>query len=82
MSQTDTSGTPTLSNVGERLVGAHEIAQMFGVTRQSVHDWTKDRERTGFPEPWDRIKAGAVWRTQDVRAWAERTGREIVGETT
>lgn len=77
MSQPDTSQTPTLSDVGERLVGAHEIARMFDVSRQTVHDWLKRPERFGFPEPWDEIKAGKVWRTQDVLAWAEARGREI-----
>jgi hypothetical protein len=60
-------------------VGAHEIAQMFDVQRQTVHDWLKKPERFGFPEPWDTIKAGKVWRTQDVMAWAEKTGREVRG---
>jgi predicted DNA-binding transcriptional regulator AlpA len=69
--------SPTLSDVGERLVGAHEIARMFDVSRQSVHDWLKDRDRTGFPEPWDVIRAAKVWRTEDIRAWAEKTGRQI-----
>ena len=77
MSHAESTAPPTLSSVGERLVGAHEIAKMFDVSRQSVHDWSKDRARTGFPEPWDRIKAGAVWRTEDVRAWAKKTGRRI-----
>lgn len=67
---------PTLPDVGERLVGAHEIARMFDVSRQTVHDWLKKPERFGFPEPWDRIRAGAVWRTKDVMRWAEKTGRK------
>jgi len=58
-------------------VGAHEIARMFDVSRQTVHDWLKRPERFGFPEPWDEIKAGKVWLTKDVRAWAAKTGRKI-----
>jgi predicted DNA-binding transcriptional regulator AlpA len=77
MKPADTSETPTLPDVGERLVGAHEIARMFAVERQTVHDWLKKPERFRFPEPWDQIKAGKVWRTEDVRAWAKKTGREI-----
>ena len=76
MPRPDTSPAPTLSDMGERLVGTHEIARMFDVSRQTVHDWLKKPE-LGFPEPWDRIRAGAVWRTQDVRAWAESKEREI-----
>ena len=74
---TDVNWTPTLSDVGAELVGAHEIAEMFGVSRQAVHNWLKDPERWGFPEPLDRIKAGAVWRTADVLAWAAEKGREV-----
>lgn len=73
----DTS--PTLTDVGERLVGAHEIARMFGVERQTVHDWLKKPERFHFPEPLDVIKAGKVWATEDVRTWAAETGRAIMG---
>lgn len=77
MTHADTSDAPTISDMGERLVGAHEIARMFDVSRQTVHDWLKKPERFGFPEPWDRIRAGAVWRTKDVQAWAKKTGRPI-----
>lgn len=77
MTHADTPPSPTLSDVGERLVGTHEIARMFDVSRQTVHDWLKRPERFGFPEPWDRIRAGAVWRTEDVRAWAEKMGRAV-----
>lgn len=73
----DKSATPNLLDVGERLVGAHEIAAMFGVSRQAVHNWMKDPERWGFPEPYDRIKAGTVWLTADVLEWAATHGREI-----
>lgn len=72
----DTLPAPNLSDVGE-LVMAAEIAQMFGVTRQAVHLWYQQRARTGFPEPVDVVKAGAIWRTADVVTWAEERGREI-----
>ena len=77
MSNTDAPDAPTLSDVGERLVGAHEIARMFDVSRQTVHDWLKKPERFGFPDPWDEIRAGKVWRTEDVLKWADETGRKI-----
>lgn len=77
MSNPDTSDAPTLSDMGERLVGTHEIARMFDVSRQTVHDWLKRPERFGFPEPYDRIRAGSVWLTSDVLAWAKEKGREI-----
>lgn len=73
----ETAQGPRLPRVGEVLVGAHEIARMFDVERQTVHNWLKDRERSGFPAPLDRIKAGYVWSTPAVRAWAREKGREI-----
>lgn len=72
----DTPPTHTLPDVGERLVGTHEIARMFDVSRQTVHDWLKKPE-LDFPEPWDRIRAGAVWRTEDVLRWARDNERPI-----
>jgi predicted DNA-binding transcriptional regulator AlpA len=67
--------TPNLANVG-KVVGAHEIAEMFGVSRQAVHNWLKDPDRWDFPEPLGHIKAGLVWWTADVVKWAEEKGRE------
>ena len=72
----DSLPPPNLADVGE-LVMAAEIAQMFGVTRQAVHLWFQNRARSGFPEPVDIVKAGAIWRTADVVKWAEERGREI-----
>ena len=77
MPNADTPPAPTLSDVGERLVGTHEIARMFDVSRQTVHDWLKRPERFGFPEPYDRIRAGAVWLTEDVIAWGKDSGRKL-----
>jgi predicted DNA-binding transcriptional regulator AlpA len=65
--------TPNLAHVGE-LVMAAEIAEMFGVRRQSVDLWAK---RPDFPEPVATLKAGRIWRTADVVRWAEERGREI-----
>jgi predicted DNA-binding transcriptional regulator AlpA len=70
---------PNLAGVGE-LVMAAEIAQMFGVSRQAVHLWYQQRARSGFPEPVDVVKAGAIWRTADVVEWARSRGREIQEE--
>ena len=72
-SPADTWLTPNLSVV-EDWVGSAEIAAMFGVSRQRVFQLTS---RKDFPAPIVRLKAGAVWRTADVVAWAEAKGREI-----
>lgn len=70
----DTPPTPTVSDVGEVLVMAGDIARMFGKTRQAVDLWTK---QAGFPQPVDTTAGGRVWRTADVLAWAEKTGRKL-----
>lgn len=69
----DTSLTPNLSLV-EKWVGSAEIAAMFGISRQRVYQLTS---RPDFPEPMVRLKAGAVWVTADVLAWAQARGREV-----
>ena len=51
-----------------------EIAEMYGVRRQSVDLWSK---QPGFPEPVATVKAGRIWRTADVVAWAEARGRAV-----
>lgn len=58
----------------EEYVGSAELAEMFGVSRQRVYQLTS---REDFPEPFLRLRLGSVWRTEDVRAWAESKGREI-----
>lgn len=58
------------------LVGATEIADLLGVTRQRVQQLAND---PGFPEPVARLKMGNVWVLEDVIAWAERTGRALHG---
>lgn len=58
----------------DKWVGSAEIAAMFGISRQRVYQLTS---RADFPEPMVRLKAGAVWVTAEVVAWAEARGREI-----
>ena len=54
------------------VVGAAEIAEMLGgLSRQRVSQLTADKD---FPAPLAKLAMGSVWRFEDVRAWAERTG--------
>lgn len=76
-SPTEVLPPPNLEDVGE-LVMAAEIADMFGVRRQSVDLWSK---QPGFPEPVETLKAGRIWRTADVVEWARARGREIQEES-
>jgi len=54
------------------LVGAAEIAQMLGVSRQRVQQLIS---RDDFPKPDVKLAMGKVWRRGDVIAWAKAQGR-------
>lgn len=58
-----------------RIMGAAEIAEYLGVSRQWVEVLSKRRD---FPEPAVVLKAGRIWRTEDIEAWnaARRERRE------
>jgi prophage regulatory protein len=55
-----------------RYVGAHEIRDMLGVSRQRVYQLAG---QPGFPKPVATLAQGKVWLTDDIRAWigAHRT---------
>jgi prophage regulatory protein len=59
--------------VAEELVGAAEIAQMLGITRQRVNRLATTS--ADFPEPLAELSAGRIWRREDVEGWAKATGR-------
>lgn len=56
------------------LVGATEIADMLGVSRQRVQQLAA---RPDFPTPVAALKMGKVWRLDDVEAWASAGGRPL-----
>ncbi len=57
-----------------RLLGISEVADMFGVRRDTVDKW---RTRDVLPEPDADLHAGPVWWETTLIRWARRTGREI-----
>ena len=59
------------------LVGASEIGELLGVTRQRIDQLAKE---PGFPAPTVELAAGRVWVKEDVEEWARATGREIKAE--
>jgi predicted DNA-binding transcriptional regulator AlpA len=68
-----------------RLVGAHEIRGMLGVSRQRVYQLVK---RSDFPRPVAELAQGKVWTLADIEAWigryragtgADRTDRRDAG---
>ncbi|MCA2216981.1 helix-turn-helix transcriptional regulator [Jidongwangia harbinensis] len=58
-----------------RLVGAHEIRKLIGVSRQRVYQLAR---RPDFPKPVAKLTQGKIWNLNDVEEWisVERTGRE------
>jgi predicted DNA-binding transcriptional regulator AlpA len=59
--------------MAEELVGIFEIAELLGVTRQRVDAIVRTHD--DFPNPIAELRAGRIWRRDDVEAWARRTGR-------
>lgn len=53
--------------VKDTLVGAGEIAEILGVTRQRVHSLS--RTYADFPKPVAELAAGRVWRMEEIRDW-------------
>lgn len=55
------------------LVGAHEAAELLGVSRQRVDQLAKADPT--FPKPEAELRSGRVWKREAIEAWAKRTGR-------
>jgi predicted DNA-binding transcriptional regulator AlpA len=49
-----------------RLVGAHEIRELLGVTRQRVYQLARG---DGFPSPVATLAQGKIWLIDDIEAW-------------
>jgi prophage regulatory protein len=60
--------------VNARLVGAAELQQALGVSRQRINQITTHGD---FPAPLAVLKMGKVWDLADVEAWADERGREL-----
>jgi predicted DNA-binding transcriptional regulator AlpA len=48
------------------LVGAREIRDLLGVSRQRVYQLAG---RDDFPRPVAALASGKVWRIEDIQAW-------------
>ena len=59
------------------LVGAHEIAQMLGVSRQRV---TQLSQRDDFPKPTVVLARGQVWHTEEIEAWMKARDERLRGK--
>jgi hypothetical protein len=52
--------------MGRHLMGSREIEKRLGVSRQRVNQLTN---RPDWPEPYDELAMGKVWRIEDIEAW-------------
>ena len=57
-------------------MGAAEIAERLGVTRQRAYQITARRD---FPEPIAHLAMGQVWDTRDVETWIKQRRPELAG---
>lgn len=55
-----------MGNEPLRLVGAHEIRAMLGVSRQRVYQLAG---KPDFPKPVARLAQGKIWNLDDIEAW-------------
>ena len=56
-------------DVGKHLMGAREIEHRLGVSRQRVQQLLA---REDWPEPYDVLAMGKVWRNEDVDEWIRK----------
>jgi predicted DNA-binding transcriptional regulator AlpA len=49
-----------------RLVGAHEIRDLLGVSRQRVYQLAG---QSGFPKPVATLAQGKIWAVDDIETW-------------
>ncbi|GGM61093.1 hypothetical protein GCM10011608_52670 [Micromonospora sonchi] len=60
------------------LYGRGEIARRLGVSRQRAGEII---DRADFPEPYDVLGMGAVWRIADVEEWIRRNRPHLAEES-
>jgi predicted DNA-binding transcriptional regulator AlpA len=57
------------------LVGAKEVAEMLGISRQRVNKIAQTD--SDFPQAVGTLAAGRIWREKDIVGWAKRSGRRL-----
>jgi len=62
--------------VMDEVMGAAEIADLLGVSRQRVQQLVR---RADFPAPMATLTMGKVWRRDEVERWAAERRRRLDG---
>jgi chromosome partitioning protein len=60
------------------LVGSSEVAEMLGVSKQTLVNWRNRAD--GFPEPVANLKSGPVWEREAIVNWAATAGVHVVAK--
>jgi hypothetical protein len=60
--------------LAQPVLGLSDVADLFGVSRQLAAKWV--RTWPDWPEPYADLRAGKVWRTEDILAVGERHERK------
>jgi len=59
----------------DELLGLSEVAELLGITRQTVTNWRS--RRRDFPEPTADLKSGPIWIRARIVEWAVNNSIEI-----
>jgi len=65
--------------MGKHLMGAKEIEDRLGISRQRVQQLVA---RADWPEPFDELAMGKVWRIADVEAWIREHRPDVAAAVT
>lgn len=60
--------------MGRYLMGAREIEDRLGVSRQRVYQLVRQPD---FPAPYDEVAMGKLWRIEDIEKWIEEKRPEL-----
>jgi chromosome partitioning protein len=57
------------------LVGMAEVAEILGVTKQTLTNWR--HRNISFPSPIAELRSGPVWKREDVISWGKSAGIQV-----
>jgi predicted DNA-binding transcriptional regulator AlpA len=61
----------------EEMLSMKDLVKAFGVTRQAIHRWIK--ERPNFPRP-SKIVGKLLWKKSEIDAYIESTRKNATSE--
>ena len=58
-----------MSPYRKRLMGSKEVAEYLGIQTSNID------AQAGMPKPFEELSCGRIWRTEDIRLFAEARRR-------